>query len=271
MKYNYTTDFIFIRSNWFEVGDNKFKRVGDKAFFLYLNMFKFLVNNQEIEYTFYTSIDKLRKCTGYSENDIVTLIKLLEKEKIIKTSITKWSRMYIDKKLKDHEFIIIHGIAKPNVIYDDKSKKNKPATDSPDDKWILIDLRLMQLYQDRGFSEKFYPIFCLINGRSNTTERKMWMEINKMAELLGFGDQTVTNIIRELNRNYLMYSRKVDNGKKGKRFEHYILNNLDHLDLFTKMYKEQIDQIVKRWDNPKKKKYNPVKRINSIDINDVIL
>jgi hypothetical protein len=65
-----------IRLSWFDKGNNKFKLIGEKCFFLYLNLFRFLVNNQEHEYTFYTSIDKLRKCTRYSRDNIFEMIKL---------------------------------------------------------------------------------------------------------------------------------------------------------------------------------------------------
>lgn len=257
-EFKYTTDFIFLRSNWFDKGDNKIKKIGRKGLFLYLSLFRFLVNNQQHTYTFYTSIDKLRKCTGYSATEVFTLIRLLHKEKIIDTN-SKWSRWFVDDKLngelKDHDFIVIQATAYPNVIYDKTTNKNKPATDSPDDKYVTVDLRLMQLYQDKGFDERYYAVFCLINKMSNKTEGKMWMKINTMADTLGFGDTTVSHIIRELNRNYLLVSALKNNGKGDKMYEHKILNNIDWKNKFQSGWqKEQIEKNIKKWDKPKKKK-----------------
>jgi hypothetical protein len=279
-NFNYGTNFIFLRSNWFDnLGeeDNQYKRLGEKCFYLYLTLFRFLVNNQEYKYTFITSIEKLRKISGYSDKDIFTYIRLMVSEGVIDTDNTDhWERWFegnkLNGKLKSKECITIVATAVPNVVYDSKAARAKttPVDDHPDNKYVMVDLRLMQLYQDRGFNEKYYPIFCLINKRSNGTEGKCTQAINTMARDLGMGDSTVHNIIKVLNENYLLASSYRDNGKDGKKFEHRILNNIDLLDTFAGKnfhgthLKEVSDKNVKRWNKPKDKK-KKVKKKEYID------
>lgn len=241
--FRYAESFIYIRSEWFDEGDNKFKKIGYKGFYLYLNFFRFLVKGQKEEYTFYTSIDCLRKCTGYRAKEIFELIRLLHKEKIIKVN-NDWNSWFEDYriggKLRINNLIIIESVSKPMLNWEDG--RPVPVNDLEKNKYITIDLRLMQLYEDLGFNERYCAVFALINKMSNNIERKMYMKINTMSKILGFSDKTISNIIEKLNENYLLYSELRDNYKKGKRYEHKILNNIDRWDEFKRSYKVYIDK-----------------------------
>lgn len=242
--FRFAENFIYIKSDWFSEGDNKFKRIGYKGFYLYLNFFRFLVKGQKEEYTFYTSINSLRKCTGYSSKEIFDLIRLLYKEKIINTN-SNWSKWFVDYKmdgkLKVNDLIVIESISKPNLTRDEDGKII-PVDDTKENKYIMIDLRLIQLYQDLGFNEKYCAVFALINKLSNNTERKMYMKINNMAQILGFGNKTISAIIDDLNKHYLLYSELRSNHKGGRRYEHKIVNNIDRLEEFKRAYKNLIDK-----------------------------
>jgi DNA-binding transcriptional MerR regulator len=263
---NFAMKRIYIKSNWFDVGINKYKKIKDDGFNLYLNLFKFRIYNQEQDYMFITSISLLRKETGYSTRKIYELIRLLDKNSVISTNITRWERM-IDVKgnIVDDKVLVITAIDKPNTNRElDANGKEKdfPVTDQ--DYYISLDLSLMDYYLKIGLNEKYFGLHCLLKKLSNNTEGKSWMGINKMAEVLGVGDKTLNNMIYELNRNYLLASfyrksnkKRVVNSKKinGKSFEHHILFNLKFKDEWIKVNKEQIDKNIQKWD----KRRNTVK------------
>lgn len=262
---NYAIKRVYIKSNWFDGNNNKYKKIGYQGFNLYLNLFKFRIYNQDHPYTFITSISFLRKETGYPTQKVYELLRLLDKNKIIHTNITRWERMFdTEGKLIDDKVLFITGIDKPNTKKDMDEKGNMrdfPVTD--DDYYISLDLPLMDYYIGVGLNEKYFALHCLFKKMSNNTEAKAWMSINKMAKVLGIGDKNINQMIYDLNKHYLLASyyrssskKRVVKGEKvsGKSFEHHILYNLDLLEEWIKVNKVHIDKNVAKWEKKMKSK-----------------
>ena len=240
---NFTKKNIKIKSTWFEDEENKFKKIKAEGLYLYLNLFKFCIDKQEYEYTFITSISLLRKETGYKTKDIFDLLKCLQSCKIIKIqNLSRWDYL-LDKKgeIKEKDVLIIAATDVPTV--DENEEDN--------DYFIWVDLDLMKYYMDIGLSEKYIPLYCLISKLSNGTEKKAYMSIEKMADVLGYNKDFVHKMIRELNRNYLMYSERRKNGKNGYIYEHWICKRYDLIEKFKSEFGERIEKNIKKWDRKK--------------------
>lgn len=261
---NFALKRIYVKSNWFDDGNNKYKKIGYDGFFLYLSLFRFLVNRQDREYTFICSLSLIRKETKYSSQLILDLLKLLVKENVLRVDISRWDRLFDDKgKIIVDKCLTIEALDKP--ITERKVNGKGEEVDTPvsdDDYYINLDLPLIQYYIDQGLNERYIGLNCLMNRYSNNTEGKSWISINKMADILGFGDKTVNNMIYELNRKYLLYSRymKTDqkvigkNGEKesGTKFEHFLLSNLDHMENWLISNKDSIGRNIRKWDKKNK-------------------
>lgn len=261
---------MYIKSNWFDSGNNIFKAIGCEGFFLYLNLFRFRLFNQDNEYTFILSISLLRKETGYSAQRILELLKLMSKKKIIKVNISRWDRLIDDTGIVlVDKLLIIEAQDKPDTYRGFSDKKEEvDMPKSKDDYYISLDMPLVQQYINLKLGERYLGLHCLINKYSNGTEGKCWLSINHMADILGFGDKTVNSMIHEMNRKYLLYSRYLETDKKvvgksgvsvsGSKFEHFLLSNLDHKEQWMHSFKDSVDRNVRKWDrgsNSKSKDY----------------
>lgn len=248
---------MYIKSNWFDEGNNKYQRIGIDGFNLYINLFRFRLFNQEHEYTFITSISLLRKETKYSSHRIFELLKQLAKEKVIKLNISRWDRLMDENgKIDTDKTIIIIATDKPaESRRDNDTGEISGAPLTSEDHYISLDLPLIQYYKNLGLGERYLGLYCLLNRYSNNAEGKSWMSINKMAGILGFGYKSVHDMIREMNRRYLLYSRYVKSdeqvlkdGRTGTKFEHYLLTNLGYKEEFVRSHKDLIDKNIKKWD-----------------------
>lgn len=269
---NYTLSNIKIKSNWFDKGSKQtiYDHIGYKGLFLYFSLFKFRLYNQEHDYMFVTSISLLHKECRYTKDEIFELLKVMERLKLIKiTNKTRWDQLLNNKKKVDeHRVLVVIAadvpvLKKEEVTFGQKSKlKDKPATD--DDYYINVDLVLMQHYLDIGLDEKYFPIYCLMRKYENgNIEKKSFMEIVNMAEVLNYDKNVLNKMIHEMNRKYVLCSRYVNNGKDNKRFDHYICTNYKSLGKFKDYHKEQIEKNIKKWDRKKGNK-NKVK-VNSVE------
>jgi hypothetical protein len=222
--------------------------------------------NQDNEYTYICSISLLRKETGYSAPRIIELLKLLSKKKIIKVDISRWDRLIGDNgNVLDDKLLVIEALDRPDTYrgYNDK-KEEVDLPKTKDDYYISLDMPLMQYYMDLKLNERYFGLHCLISKYSNGTEGKCWLSINNMADILGFGDKTVNNMIHELNKRYLLYSRYLETDKKivgksgdtenGNKFEHFLLGNLDHKDNWLSAHKDSVDRNIRKWDKKVKNK-----------------
>src|SRR5690606_6978090 len=79
-----------------------------EGLFLYFNLYKFKIHNQEKE-TFITSISMLRKETGYSTSRVFELLKKLKSAKVIDIlNVSRWDYLLKDDgSIKDKDILII--------------------------------------------------------------------------------------------------------------------------------------------------------------------
>lgn len=269
---NFAMNYIKIKSNWFDFKsdvddfDNKFKKMEYKGFFLYITLFKFRIFNQECDYTFVTSIKLLKKETNYTKQEILDLLKLLSKLGVIKiTNVSNWAYLIEKKdgktdKIRDKDALVIIATDMPllSIVENDSKNGTKEVPVTSDDFYISISLELFQEYFNRGLSEKYFPLFCLISRLSNHgAEKKAFMSIERMSKVLDYDKNVLHKMILEMNRKYLLYSRLRGKSKKGKfngKFEHHIAFNIDGITFIEANYKESIDAYVNRRDKKAEQK-----------------
>lgn len=260
---NFTMRNIKVKSSWFDFNDNenglydnKFLNMGGyRGFYLYLSLFRFRVYNQEQDYMFITSISLLRKeMKGYTTKDIFKLLKLLQKQGVIKlNNLSRWDYLIDGKdKIKDKDILVIVATDVPETktVEDEKYGTKEEPVDH-DNFYINVSLELLQHYIDVGLNEKYFPLYCLISRLSNfSVEKKSWMSIDRMAKVIGINKNTVHRMIIQMNKKYLLYSakkRKKDgNGKRGDNFEHHIARNMKGVEFIRKEYRDKINRYVKK-------------------------
>jgi len=249
---NYTVNSIKINSNWFDdLGRSKnvYQKIGYKGLNLYFQLYKFRLHRQENEHTFITSISLLRKETTYTTDEIFELLKKLKSAKIIKLeNVSRWDYLLDENgNVKDKDILMITALDTfPLEKYESDGSRF----------YLYIPLDLFQLYENKGLSEKYYALYCLIKKYSQNIEEKMWMSIEKMSKYLEFDKDYVNQMIYNLNRHYFMCSKRRPNGKGGYSYEHHILDSVkeDNINKFLEAFKEEMDRLIKRVDKKKKSK-----------------
>lgn len=246
------TNSILIKSNWFDE-NGKYKSIGFNGYYLYLKLFRFLINDETDGYTFYTSVEVIRKVIGMENKAVLELLKLLVKYKIIKINITRWDRMLdANGKVLDNKLLIIESIDHPNVPNDDSEIDEENY-------YIVVDLKLMDQYLTSGLDKRSLVIFCLMSKYSNNAEGKSWLTIQAMSNILGIGKSKLTDVIRNMNKQGFLYSKKNKNTKqiakrngdgyemKWDNYEYKILTSWKNRDEWLKIYGDQINKNLKEW------------------------
>jgi hypothetical protein len=203
-----------------------------------------------------TSIYHLRKETGYTKQNIYTGLKELYKLKIIKViNIIRWDR-YLDQNNNIPEKTILQIVAIDVPEIEKVTKDNGGTIDNPKteaDFYISIETALLNLYQDRGLSYKYYPVYCLMKKLQNgTIEKKSYMSVQKMAHRLEYDKDYLNKLIHNMNRKYVLYSDYRNNGKDGQYFEHHLLSAAQE-EGFLKTYEKGINANIRKWDKKKGK------------------
>lgn len=251
---NYTIRHLKVRSSWFDEG-GKFSEMGSEVFNTYLNLFKFRLHNQETRYHFMTSIQYLRKETGYTKQKTLDHLKLLSKLKIISiNNINRWNKL-LDENGNILECILLDIIATdlPKTTRVETDFGDKDQADSEEDYYVSVDLYLMNYYKDIGLNEKYYPIYCLIKRLSNNLEQKAFMSIENMALQLNYDKNTLNKLIKDMNRRYVLYSDSRKNGKGGYKYEHRLLRKYSDKDKFKSEMESLIQKNIAKWDKKKLK------------------
>lgn len=281
---NYVSKYVRIKSNWFDMVSRNKKNTytkidGYKGLYLYLQLYKFRIYNQEHEETFLTSISFLRKETGYSTEEIFELLKKMKTAKVIKIlNVSRWDYLIDDNgNIRDKDILQIVATDTPQTIRKQKTdregkpkvdKNNEPIMiDSPateNDFFIGINIEMFKLYQQakmygtgaKGENiEKYIALYSLIQKWNNNLEGKMNMQIQKIADILGIDKDYVHKMIYSLNRNYFLFStkrrRKI---AKGYYFEHVLCENASSYEKFKEHHKSDCDKLVARYDKKNKKK-----------------
>lgn len=256
---NYTLRNIKIKSNWFD-DDGKFKKMGPEVFYLFLELFKFRLHNQENEHHCLTSIYHLRKETGFSKKDIFNYLKELQKVKVVKIeNVPRWDRfLKADGSIPEKEILEITVTDLPETekgIDEHSNTFDKPV--SNEDYYISIDFGVVEAYITRRLHYKCLPVYCLMRRYQNgNREKKSYMAIEKMAKILGYDKDYLNKLIREMNRKYLLYSDYRINKQRGSGFlfEHHLLCTISEEVGFLRAFKEQIDKNTRKWDKKEQSK-----------------
>jgi hypothetical protein len=273
----FVDNHIKIKTNWFEL-NSIISKIGCDALLMYLMLHKYSIKNQD-QCTFATSIYQLKKATGFTMDYTYQLIKLLIRYGVIKCNV-RWDRH------EDNDFMLVAALDEPKTTRQlDKYGKPYDHPDTDDDKYISVDLRLMQYYIDNGLDGREIALYCLIRKLSNNTEKKCWMIINTMATILNLSDDKIHKMVKQMNRMKLLASNLRKVGKKivkGKevpryRYEHHIFPNYSTLDKFRNSWlKDVIEKNIKKWDKLDVRKSKGKDKIleiedQSTDINEDVL
>lgn len=255
---------VRIKSNWFDRGNKKILKFGHEGLAMFFLLCKHRVGRatryfEQNEYTFHVTLDLLAKASGCTKSEVVELLKLLVHSKVLKLCTpTRWDRLD-DKKggLLAHKMIILESTDSPKTFKDDNGK-DMPLTN--EDYFVWVDLDLMEYYKQISLGSKYFPLHCLIRKLSNATEKKAFMTIEHMAEALGNSKDTIYKYVKDLNNNYLLYSRETSNGKGGIKFEHFILRDLNTADEFLAANRASIERNIKKWKNRSEAKVKSLKK-----------
>lgn len=173
---NYTLRNVKIKSSWFDL-DGKFKKMKAEGLHLYLSLFKFRLHNQSFEHYFLTSIKLLRQETGFTKKQILDLLKLQQKLKVINIqNVTRWDR-FLDSegRIPDNHILQITATDIPELNEVTKGTGQtiqQPMTD--DDFYISLEFALLELYIEKGLNYKYFPLLCLMKKLQNgNVEKKL--------------------------------------------------------------------------------------------------
>ncbi|KGP82123.1 MULTISPECIES: helix-turn-helix domain-containing protein [unclassified Paenibacillus] len=242
---------VKIKSAWFDHTNEKrkFLKIGYEGLYVYLALTKNRLHrvNENRLFTFQVSIDTLRKETGYSAKKVIELLKVLKSNKIIKMEKpSRWDRLNDEDGIANvYQMMIISAIDVPHTDWDKVKKKDIPV--DGENFFVSVNLDMLELYKKKGLKERYIPLYCLFRKLSNGTEGKAFMRIEKMAKTLGFSKDTIHKYIKRLNAEYLLYTRKIPNGKGGYKFEHYLCSSVGDYDEFLRAHKDSIDKNISRW------------------------
>lgn len=282
--YNFTIPSIKIKSNWFE-GEKQsiYHQIGkEEGLNLYLQLFRFrqhqITDDGQVNYNqhiFRVTIGELVKFTKVNtskrltQKQVVDLLIKMEKANVIKLLTPKrpkrWDALFDENgKVISDKLIILQATDVPNVKVEKNERGKdveKPVTD--DDWYIPINFNIINyIYNDLKLTSKELVVYLLMLKFSNSIERKAYININTIKKYLGFGNDTITKIIKTLNEHGLMVTYARRKGKK-VNFEHYPLRSFNDLKGLERFKKETLNDRLKFL-----KRYNDYKDINNID-NDV--
>lgn len=243
---------LMIKSNWFD-DEGKYNKIGIHGLILYFTMAKYAYMQLENgNFMLHTSITLLRKETKLDGNTVLELLKLLVKHEIIKLNISRWDQLLDDKgKIIEHRHFTVETIDCPNVTIEDEFGK--------DNYYLLISLNLVDEYLNSDMPIESLAAYCLINRYTNNEEGKCWLTIEKMSEILGLSRVKMTKIIKLMNKNKFLCSRKNDNtremeNKNGNtynmtwiNYEHKLLTNLKNRDKWLELHEDQIQKNLIGW------------------------
>lgn len=267
---NFKTRNIKLKSNWFDENGKVFKiaratrkdgsNINYDVFLLYLTLYRFYMDNPDEEKTtqFYTSIYHLKKQTGFTMDKTYELFKILERYKLIKSDVTHW------KRYSEKEMMIVTALDLPQL---ERSDEGRDMLVSKDDYYVSINLPLIQRMLDENFSIREIVLYCIIKKMTNGAEGKCYMAIDTFASTMSVSPQTVSNMIKNFNRAYIVatyYRKNKQRGEDGLKFEHYALSKFDDksVEQFNKVHGNEIEKNIKKWD----KKQTGAKKVASAKV-----
>ncbi|WP_337017310.1 hypothetical protein [Oceanobacillus massiliensis] len=240
MKFSSTQ--IKIKSSWLNWKQSIFNKIDYEHFYVYVNLYRFKVNQDNGQDTFITSLGFLRKETGYSTETILNILKDLHRFHIIKVDVSRWD-YFIDKdnkkdkvKYNDNSIFTCQTMDKPNLVrvWSDSSGKYEDKRVTDDDFYIPINTSVIDYYRElhtktknsRLKPDRLITFYCILNKYNNAEDNKMNMSIFKMAKSIGFSKTLVNNMIEDMNLQGLLRSHKTETIMNRDGFEHVLANKV---------------------------------------------
>lgn len=250
-----------IKSSWFD-GEKKsvFQKIGkEEGLNLYLQLFRFRIHQGDIyKHHFILSIGELKKYTKInmtkklSYKQILEILKKMDRAGIIKNHAVKDWNKYID----ENGNVIADKILKLEATDVPMTFKNDKNEDQPIDKthsYTSISFEMVNYIYERDLSSKALSIFYLIRKLSNSSksERKAWININTMELWLGYGGETITSCLIELNKNGLV-ATYVKRNKGRITFEHFpVIGGIDRISEHENGHSDTIRKFLNRYNKNK--------------------
>jgi len=273
---NFALSSTKIKSNWFD-GEKKsiFNQIGkEEGLNLYLQLFRFRLHQfvgspkQNYEnHIFRITIGELKKFTKINyksrlrNKQVFEMLKDMSKAGIIKLhKPTRWDYLLDESdKIKPDNLIVLQATDVPHthVEQNEKGQEVDKPDDENEDYYVPINFNTINyMYNDLKFTSKEVAAYLLLMKLSNGGRSEAFMNINKMKELLGIGNDKVTEIIITLNKNYMVasYSRHI--GKKVS-FYHTPVRSYDHINQFKEETKDTIHTFLKRYNKAGNDNFNP--------------
>ena len=156
---NFTINHLKVRSNWFDAG-GKYSQMKYDAFNSYINLFKFRIPKQLHEYYFVTSINDLRKETGYTKQRTYDNLARLIKLKVVKIlNVSRWDRFIKNGVIPEQNILHIVAVDIPVTNRISTEYGDRDQADTENDYYVSVDLKLMEHYKAIGLNEKYFAVY----------------------------------------------------------------------------------------------------------------
>ncbi|MBS3679943.1 hypothetical protein KGF86_06940 [Ornithinibacillus massiliensis] len=276
-----------IKSNWFD-GKKKsiFNKIGkEEGLNLYLQLFRFrqhqIIGDDKENYNhhvFRITIGEMVKFTKMNlkkkltHNQILELMRKMENAGIIKLHTPyRWDQLIDDNgKVKSDKLIVLEAADVPNTHIKKNHKglvEDKPNTE--EDYYIPINFKTIDyMYNDLLLSSKEVSVYLLLLKLSGSGERKANININTIKEWLGYGNDTITNILINLNKN-CMVATYTKRSKKGINYEHVPVRSYKYIESFKKVNHDAFRVFLNRYKNKTNNPFIEVEEGNDNPFHDV--
>lgn len=220
---DYCVRSVKVKSVWFDNFGRKknvFQKIGCEGLYLYFQLYKFKLQQQDV---FVTSISLLRKETGYSTELIFELLKKLKRVGVIKLcNVSRWDYLLDGDKVLDKNVLVIAA----NDVPVTERKENVDVPVSEEDYYISVNLDMFDRFKglfgtgSKGVNiERYVALYCLIQKWG-----KLKMSIEQIAALLEFDKDYVHKMLQSLQESKLLRSnKKKRRGGQGYYYEHKLI------------------------------------------------
>lgn len=230
---------IYINGNWLIENENcMFKsKDGENMFTVYLNLQRFIRHNQltyDDELIYITSIQQLYKAINYHSrtmdvSEVYLALKGLERLNIIDIVSHRNFHRRTKNNLPLKELLIIKDLDYMSLEH-----------------FIVTPLDVIDYILNNDLSYRHIALFLLMVKWTNNTEEKCYVSINKLADWLGFSNNTVLKYCKDLNRVGVMASYKLINESGHYYYNHYLLKDMDVYEEFNEVHRQAIKKMTNK-------------------------
>lgn len=199
--------------------------------FVYFSLFKFSMKKNG-ELVFMCSLDMMNKSFGIKKTELMSLLKLMVKLKLISFPfVSRWDRV-------DNNSLL--------VILSECDPTNK-------DYYISVDLNLYFDLVSKSKGE-YALVYLTMLKFTNNAEGKCWLTNKQFVDLLKMSYSTIGRIIRWLNEHDYISSYYKNVGDKETKIsmtkmEHYVLRNNNKIEKekFIKIHEKNKIKNLEKW------------------------